>query len=357
MKTKVCLALLCCSAAWGCSGGGSGANGGEDAGGDTENDASTDTDSGSSDTDDSDSSFADPVLYLGVMVHLEGHAVSQPNVYESYKQRIFDYADIFEQHDARLTLEVKEQIHACNANDDPFFADLEQRGHGVGVHADAGGVPGPGESWQDLSQTLAVLRSQLEEQQVSVRHVSGYCSPLDWPRAVHEAGYSFVTGGVAYCLMCLPDELIPEQFSDCQNPAECHEPYPTEMSERMHPWTIAVGEPWIEGDPNGELVYLPSTVEGLPYIAEKENDEDTSDVEFTSEDVEVYAQKLEEALALVDPERVNFFYAGWSFGKEMPDWFAHEWLEAIDPYVAEGRAEWKTLPEMYDIYVDWRDNR
>ena len=336
-----------------CSGGGK-TNAPAD-GGDADADTDTDSDSDADSDSDSGSDADAPVLHLGVMVHLEGHDVSAPAAYEDYKQQIFDTADIFEAHDAVLTWEVKEQIHACEALDDPFFAELEQRGHGVGVHADAGGVPAPGETWQDLSDTLFVLKSKLEGQGVSVRHVSGYCSPLDWVRAVVEAEYGFVTGGVAYCLMCLPEDQIPAPYADCANPAECHDPYPTAMIDRMHPWTMRVGEPWIEDHADGELVYLPAAVEGLPYLAEIENGEDTADVEFASDDVEVYLEKLQEALANLDPDRVNFFYAAWSFGKAMPESFAEEWLSAIDPYVEAGRVEWKTLPEMYDIFVEWRD--
>ncbi len=299
-----------------------------------------------------DKSDSEPVLYIGLMVHLEGWNLREDAAYDSYKEKILALADIFDEYGAALTLELKEPVTACEIRGDYYFKQLEERGHGIGVHADAGGTAKPGETWQDMSLSMASMKNTLEKQGVTVRHVSGYCSPLDWVRAVLEAGYSFVTGGVTYCLLSLPQEEIPEPYSDCETPAECHDPYPLTIEDRIHAWTIKKGEPWIEDRKAGELVYIAAATDGLPYLS----GEDSGAPEFTGDDVDVYLEKLEYALNHLDSEQPNFFYVGWSFGTEMPESFARQWLGAIQQYADEGRVQWKTIPEMYDIYVEWRDS-
>jgi len=174
--------------------------------------------------------------------------------------------------------------------------------------------------------------------------------------AVVDAGYSFVTGGVTWCLMALPYEKIPSQYLSCSNPSDCHEPYPTSLEDRLHPWTIKKGAPWTENHDDGELVYIPSAIEDLPYIAEKEVDPSYSGKPtFDSDDVDQFIEKLEAALKVLDPDQPNFAYTGWSFGTKMPDSFAYEWLDALQPYIDAGKVQWKTIPQMYDIYTTWRD--
>ena len=304
-----------------------------------------------------ESDLNDPILYIGLMVHLEGYPLENKTVYDTYKSEILSLADIFDQYNAKLTLELKEPVKACDNRNDYYFKDIEDRGHAVGVHADAGGVPDEGDTWQNMSIFIKMMKEKLEKQGVSVRHVSGYCSPLDWVSAVVEAGYSFVTGGVTWCLMSLPEEDIPSEYLSCLSPADCHEPYPATLTKRLHPWTIKTGEPWTQNHDDGELVFIPSAIEGLPFMAEKAADPDyKGKPRFDSQDVDLYIEELETALKNLDPDQPNFAYAGWSFGTKMPDSFAHEWLSAIQPYIDAGRVQWKTIPQMYDIYVNWRNN-
>ncbi len=292
------------------------------------------------------------VLYIGVMVHLEGYNLQKDEIYNSYKQDIINLSNTFSNYGAKLTFELKEPIDACEKRNDYYFKNIEDMGHAIGVHADAGGVPSADETWQDMSIVLKIKKEKLEKQNVTVRHVSGYCSPLDWVSAVINAGYSFVTGGVTYCLMSLSEEKIPEEYKDCANPGLCHEPYPENMADRMHPWTIKKGFPWIEHHDDGELVYLPSAVEGLPYLSEKEKNPDfLGEPAFDQGDLDVYIKRLDEALDNLDPKQPNFMYVGWSYGKRMPESFREDWLDAIQPYVDNGQVKWKTIPEMYDLYI------
>lgn len=41
----------------------------------------------------------------------------------------------------------------------------------------------------------------------------------------------------------------------------------------------------------------------------------------------------------------------WSIGEQTLDKaLVEEWLQALEPYLASGQVEWKTLPEMYEAY-------
>ncbi len=77
-----------------------------------------------------------PVLYVSLMVHLEGHRLDTLEKHNDYKNRVLAYADLFDRHSARITWEVKEPIETCLAYNDYYFKGLEDRGHGIGVHAE-----------------------------------------------------------------------------------------------------------------------------------------------------------------------------------------------------------------------------
>jgi hypothetical protein len=33
-----------------------------------------------------------------------------------------------------------------------------------------------------------------------------------------------------------------------------------------------------------------------------------------------------------------------------------QWLQMVDEYVGVGKVQWKTIPEMYDDYIQWEIN-
>jgi hypothetical protein len=122
------------------------------------------------------------------------------------------YADLFEAYGAKLTWESREVTDAIVRWGDNVLLEMEQRGHGIGVHADIGG-----QRDYDCDLFIAALREereQLESLGVTVRHVSGIVSHCDWVTAAAEAGYGFTTGQVAYAVMSMPDALsLPQHVS------------------------------------------------------------------------------------------------------------------------------------------------
>ncbi len=286
-----------------------------------------------------------PVLYIGLMVHLEAHPSTTRAEHETYRDQIMSYADLFDEFGAKPTWEAKEPIVDCIRYNDPYLKVLENRGHGVGVHADLGGNPGIDLTLEQMTSELAEKRVELAWQGVSVRHVSGICSHLDWVQAALDAGYEFVTGVVDYCTQSI--RPVPEPYAHCTSASECHDPYGSTMADRMHPWRARTSL-WTQPDPGGELIILPSATVGLPHL-----EPDPGVARLTMGDVDQYMINLEEALALVEPTQVNTFFLLWSYGPALNQAVMREWLTRIEPYIAEGTVAWKTLPEMVDTYLAW----
>ena len=295
------------------------------------------------------------VLYLGIMVHLEGWNDGQDK--EKFIQHaalLREYADLFEKYGARLTLESKEFTEGCINWGDNVLLEMEQRGHGIGVHADVGGEKNY--NCNLFADELKAKKELLESLGVTVRHVSGIVSSCDWVTAAADAGYKFTTGTVAYGVSSMPIEKRPDPYKNCPGPGACHQPFPPELEDRLHPWRMHNGLDWVTPDPNGRLVILPSGG-GLNCLAEESTSSAShTQCQFTQEDINIFIQQLEEAISYSSPDEINIFYVGWSFGTPLDKGILEMWLQSIQPYVKSGQVEWKTLPEMYDAYVQWEQS-
>ncbi|MBN1920804.1 MAG: hypothetical protein JW892_06130 [Anaerolineae bacterium] len=301
---------------------------------------------------DCSSASSPAVLYLGIMVHLEGWSDQFNQVkFERHAQLMREYASLFETYGAKLTWESKELTDGVLAWGDNILLEMEQRGHGVGVHADIGGQQS--EACAPNTARLRAEKQQLESLGVTVRHVSGIVSHCDWVVSAADAGYLFTTGTVAYAVMSLPLEDRPLEYRDCPSPAACHDTFPPDLEDRLHPWRASSGADWLTHDPDGRLVILPSSG-GLSCMAEEALDQVCG--EFTAEDIDAFLQEFDRAVALSQPGQVNTYYVAWSLGGVLDPTLLETWLQAISPYVASGQVEWKTLPEMYDAYVSWEQN-
>ncbi len=291
-------------------------------------------------------------LYFAFVIHLEGHPGDSEENHDRRTQVVKDTSRIFEEHDAKVTWEVHDTIYSSVIFDDPYLSKIEARGHGIGVHADlAGGFDDESLTQEQFVTSLEDMRHSLVSQEVTVRHVSGACSLLDWPSAVFEAGYSFYSGGVDYCLMSLPPELRPAGL-ECERPSECHHLYPHARRARMHPWR-ADPDNWTLHDETGDLVIMPAMVNAVASLHEDRQPDFEGDARFTKGDIEVLLEELELAIHHTDPERVNTFMVQWSVGPRINEPLLRLLLERIQPYRDDGRVLWSTMPRIYDTYLDW----
>ncbi len=299
-----------------------------------------------------------PVLYLGMMIHLEGWfaEVDNEDSFNDHATATRALASTLEQYGAKGTFEAGPEFVRGSSNwNDNILGELAAAGHGVGVHADVGGnVERESLDQESMAEILREMKFDFEKASgVEAQHVSGICSTLDWVEAAIQAGYQFTTGGVAYCVMSMPEEERPEEFRDCVNPGLCHDVFPTEVEDRINPWRMSTGDDWLEHDSEGELVYLAS--DGLLYGYDKINEEIGSNEPMTQEDVDGFIVALEESLAAVEEDQINMMYVSWSIGNasRATSPAIETWLQAVEPYVNAGLVEWATLPEVYDKYVQW----
>jgi len=245
------------------------------------------------------------VLYLGIMVHLEGWNDGQDQArFQEHARLMREYATLFEKYGAKLTWESKEVTEGILRWGDNVLLEMEQRGHGVGVHADIGG-----QRDYDCRRFAADLRAekeQLESLGVTVRHVSGIVSHCDWVTAAADAGYLFTTGQVAYAVMSMPPESRPAEYRNCPSPAVCYDVFPAELQARLHPWRMNSGLDWLTPSPNGRLVLIPASGE-LSYMEENATGQ-TSDKgkDLTQADIDYFIQELEQAIALAQPGQWNY---------------------------------------------------
>ena len=297
-------------------------------------------------------SGVNPVVYLGIMVHLEGWDDDDDQAkFEKHVSLIREYADLFERYGAKLTLESKEVTEGVIKWGDNVLLEMEGRGHGIGVHADIGGQPTY--NCNRFISDLRLERVQLETLGVTVRHVSGNTSHCDWVQATIDAGYQFTTGQVAYSVMSLPIEDRPPEYRDCSSPSKCHDTFPPDLADRLHPWRTSDGADWLTHDSDGELVILCSSQVLRCMEEELQGGVTGIGCTFTVADIDLFQGELDQALELAQPDRVNFYYVGWSLGGALDANLLENWLQRIQPYTERGQVEWVTLPEMYDAYTQW----
>ncbi len=294
-------------------------------------------------------------LYLGLMVHLEGWSdeMDREDKYTKHMGAALELADIFEEHGAWVTFEASPETIEASGIWENLLLTLQERGHSIGVHADKGYSQNPNFNQGLFTSQIRKMKEDAEDLGLSIEHVSGICSELDWAKAAIDAGYAFTTGGVGYCAMSMPEDIRPEIYRDCPGPADCHGNMPLNMEDRIHPWRInTAAEDWTNHDPAGALVIL-SSDSGIKNLYEETQDSQAThgDMEYTDEDIDVLVRKVEEALGLAEPGKINQIYFSLSIGAADVDReFYSKLFRALKPFVDEGNLVYKSLNEIYHLY-------
>jgi hypothetical protein len=295
----------------------------------------------------------DAQLSLGLVIHLEGWPLDEnEQVLTRYEDIVLDYADLFEQYGAKLTLETNNTADAILQYEGRhnFLLALQERGHAVGVHADLGGRPGL--SYNRFVTQLQQMKRNQETLGLDVRHVSGICSYLDWVSAAVEAGFESASSSVAYCYSSMPEEDRPEAYRDCPNPAACHQFVPESLASRLQPWRAVDGSNWPEHNPDGQLVLFPSSGTLNCFTENRTASESFTSCDFVQDDIDNFMIELNEALSIIQPDQANTYYVVWSLGGQLNTFLLEQWLQAIDTLVQSGEVVWRTLPEMADLYSE-----
>ena len=194
-------------------------------------------------------------LDLAISIHAEGFDDRNPAAYGRHLEALEQVAAEAERAGVTLTFELSLPFaEGARTADDGWVAGLPARGHAVGVHADLGFPPmPPGRFERRLAEHKALVEELLG---ATVTHVSGVCSEAPWVEPVAAAGFEAATGMVEFCLKSLDDP--PPQVAACGNPADCHDPVPTETARALHPWRTSTSADWLDPDPAGDLWLIPN---------------------------------------------------------------------------------------------------
>ena len=288
------------------------------------------------------------VINFTIVLHLEGWDDGENEAsFRKHAEQLREYAALFEQYGATMTLESKEIIDGCiNWNDNVLF-ELQQRGHAVGIHADAGGEDNA--TIRSIVKTLTEMRGKLLLLGINATFASGVASKANWVKACEEAEIDTVSCMVAYGLWSLDEALRPAEFEPYRSPSAGHAPYPFALEDRLTPWLAEDGSNWILDDPAGNVLIIPSGL-SLNNAYEELNGVKGGKSDFDAQDIAVWREILPRLVEASDSGKVNTFYAVWSFGKAVDMELLEEWLQLIDGYVQSGNLRWSTIPEMAELY-------
>lgn len=288
------------------------------------------------------------IVYFTVILHLEGwEDGDNRKKFEVHSTKLREYANLFEKYGAVMTLEAKEIIDGCINWEDNVLLEMQDRGHPVGIHADVGGESNS--TVINIRNKVAKIKGKLSGLGIDANWTSGVASRADWVKACSDAGMDAVTCMVAYGLWALDPPLRPEWFESYETPAEGHAHYPEDATDRLHGWYTSSGSTWIQSDPSGSLLIIPSGL-NLTDAYEEQQGGTTFKAEFTREDINTWEKMLPEIILAAKPGAVNTFCAVWSFGQTLDTGLLEEWLNLIDGYVKKGSISWAGVPSMIDIY-------
>ncbi|MEZ4627330.1 MAG: hypothetical protein R2912_04335 [Eubacteriales bacterium] len=193
------------------------------------------------------------VINFTIVLHLEGrNDGDKEDSFVRHASLLREYASLFERYGAKMTLESKEIIDSCINWNDNVLLEMQNRGHAVGIHADAGG---------EKSATIRSIVSTLTECASSSRlgvdatFASGVASKADCVRHAGERRYP-PSPAWLHTLWSLDPALHPDGFEPYKNPADGHEPYPFQLEERIHPWLMNSGADWIIPSDNGDVLLI-----------------------------------------------------------------------------------------------------
>ena len=296
-------------------------------------------------------------LYVGLSVHLEGYPLGNrrtgynQEVYDRYAERILAYSNLANEYGMPLTWETANLIGPSGTFEPNVLHELYERGDGVGLHADLGGGPATAVSVETLTIQLRMLRTEMESLGVPIVHASGICSELDWVTVARRAGVDATSGVVNYCLKSLPLDQQPAEVRSCAGPGDgvCHDPYPGDIPDALHPWRAADGSSWTTPSDQGLLI-VPTlgTIHGL-YESTLPDQPHTGN-QMSIEDVGVAHQLIEQAVASRSPTEVNVVFFVWSFGQAIDHDLLRAFFEGLQAHVESGDLVWVTMPDLIDLY-------
>jgi len=287
-------------------------------------------------------------LLLNISIHVEGHNAEVRNEaeYRAHAQQIREVADAAAAAGASLSFEVSAPfVDAAVRWSDTILTDLLAQGHAVGVHADLD-VP----DLETFTAQLTDMRSSLAAAGVETAFVSGICSEGPWVEAAIAAGFTASDGMVEWCLKSIPAENWPAGYDyvgACASPADCHGSIPGGTERAMHPWFTCTSADWLTDDPDGELLLVGGSGQGVHCLSE-----DLRGIQgrcaLDEGDIDLFVEMIAEHVAARTPGEINVLTLSWSIGNVTTPEMATALFTTVDEAFTDKEVVWSTIPAIED---------
>jgi hypothetical protein len=296
-------------------------------------------------------------LYFTVMTHMEGNFVDDvnPEVFRFHNQQIEYGMGLFDEYDAKLTIESEKPYARANIRwDRNMMQEIVDAGHGVGTHCDIGAFLD--EMPLDEYTALFVENKMLVDALVGEdqnRGCSGGNGANDFVTAAHDAGFDYLAGMVGFAYLAFDLDQRPEGWTDEYIRAVTyHDVVPIDLVDRMHLFELADLED-LEPDEEGVIVVNGG---GLGEISSMEEGRSNCfpDCVLTTEDADEIFRLIDEALELRDPARVaklNIHIPVKTYQAQNEEVLRY-FLEGMSAYVERGDIAWATQLEVLEAYEE-----
>jgi acetyl esterase/lipase len=295
---------------------------------------------------------ADAVLLFGIGIHIEpltGERPGQgdynsPAFFQRHAEDVRTLARIVENYGGKLTVQAQTPftLRAIQSKD-TLFADLEAKGHEIGLHfhedAHLGANP----------ETLPIATWATEmAEEVSYLEQAGATEVRYW------SGGNLYRGILDAATIAGLDVM-----SDWKNP---HSQQTDKLVVGVNPWRPSGGPSenflaaFAEHDPQGKVIYLPDGYYDPATFGTKRRMIQNAGAQAYFEYIK---ESLERSLEAAQPDRVNVFHITihpGEFRGNTAEPYAivnHFIVEVVNPLVAAGRVRWATFSEMADAFVQW----
>ncbi len=279
----------------------------------------------------------------------QGASYTIANLFNNHVKDIQTVASIVEKHSGRMTIQAQSPFTtAVVQNKNTLLAELESRGHEIGLHFHEDAHLG--KNAESLSKDIwcAVMKEEIgyiKQTGVkgNVRYWSGgnlYVNLLD----------------AAFCAGL-------EVNSDWKNPQ-------TQTTDAalvgIHPWRPAGGtngtdtSKFAKHDPNGKIIFLPEGSYARGDFASMRRSETAGGDEAY---FEFLKKSFNDSLAAAEKDKVNVFHFTIHPGEfkgdaKNPFAVIDKFLtDVVDPQVKAGTVKWATFGEMADAYKAWEKGR
>ncbi|MGY4706503.1 hypothetical protein ACVNPS_01945 [Candidatus Bipolaricaulota sp. J31] len=296
------------------------------------------------------------VLLFAIGIHVEPLGITaqgyrsgrgdyaDPKLFQQHVRYLRELAALVERHGGVLVVQVQSPFTRVVAETgDTILADLEARGHEIGLHFHEEAHLGPNPERLPPEEWCRAMREEIE-----LIHAAGVKG-----RIRYWSGGNLYPG-VLEAAACAGLDV----YSDWKNPRKQSH---NELVLGVNPWRPAGGpdpedmSAFAAHDPNGPIVYLPV---GL-FDPDAPRRKRRLMREFGPERgaaawLELVGGYLKRSLAAARPDRVNVFHITIHPG------FPLEALErflsdVVDPLVAAGVVRWATFSGMADAFAAWEE--